>query len=540
MEELAEYASTLSLTCGGSKYLRNTKEVRRHGLKRFCRIFGLDYAQRSKDAWIARVVFTGLRPIHNLNDRLVEIAVVAYILRDMGSGLVPPESPCSPGNLILSHPLKRFSDEENVLLAMVVNVLRVSKTSTGRVDPLLQQLGYAGDASEKRLILTLAATVQLALAAARLKPVEIHFPEDVPVLFSIVVQKPLRMRKQLHCNALLWECLFGKATMEWAWLGADRRAPVSGAPEPPGLEATTFGAYFTAYVNRQVAPLTAMGETGNSFGEEAIHDARVALRGLLSVCESLKPYLQKGWLRETVPELRRARKVFGAVRDADVIVEHIRVYTLQQPTSQGQPDHLHLFAAQIDRERAAALVAASGYCASEQYGVLLEKLSEDLTEKACLPAVDARFRAIPFQLEGIMAATINQIAYALPIYDTWIHGLFVPEALLHTMRISFKQLRYLIVFFQDIAEKDGEQLIKICKKFQEILGEMHDHAAAGGLASHYLQSLPAHSEEKPVADNLSLYTRYCEEGVHHCAMEFIKLWPAGMKELPLLLRKLSS
>ena len=540
MEERTEYASTLSLTCGGSKYLRNAKDVRRHGLKRYCRIFGLDYAQRSEDAWLARVIFTGLRPMHGLDGRLVEIAVAAYILRDMGSGLVPPESPCSPGSLIVSHPLKRLSDEENVLLTMVLNVLRVSKTSTGRVESLLQQLGYAGDASEKRLVLTLAATVQLALVAARLKPVEIHFPEDVPVLFSIVVQKPLRMRKRLNCNAPLWEYLFGKATVDWAWLGADRRATVSKPMEAPGLEAIPFGAYFTAYVNRQVAPLAAMGATGNSFGEEAVHDARVVLRSLLSVCESLKLYLQKSWLRETVPELRRARKVFGAVRDADVILGHIRAYAMQQPPCQGQPDHVHLFAAQIERERAEALAAASDYCASEQYRALLEKLSEDLTEKACLPAVDKRFRAIPFQLEVIMAATVNQIAHVLPMYDTWLHGLFVPEALLHNMRISFKHLRYLIVFFQDIAEKDGERLIKICKKFQEILGDMHDHAVAGGLASQYLQSLPIQSEEKPITDNLSLYTHYCEEELHRCAMEFIKLWPAGMKELPLLLRKLSS
>ena len=77
-----------------------------------------------------------------------------------------------------------------------------------------------------------------------------------------------------------------------------------------------------------------------------------------------------------------------------------------------------------------------------------------------------------------MAAGVDQATRDLLAHDRWTHGHLIPEDLLHNMRIAFKQLRYLMAFFGSQGGKNGERLIRLCRRCQESLGQMHDNAVA--------------------------------------------------------------
>ena len=146
--------------------------------------------------------------------------------------------------------------------------------------------------------------------------------------------------------------------------------------------------------------------------------------------------------------------------------------------------------ASLQRERATALARAAAHYASDAYRELLHKLDDNEAARTCRPALDRRGRARPMLLADIMAAGVDQAVRNLLAHDRWTHGHLIPEDLLHNMRIAFKQLRYLMAFFGSQGGRNGERLIRLCRRCQESLGQMHDNAVAAATALRHLQRLP--------------------------------------------------
>lgn len=108
------------------------------------------------------------------------------------------------------------------------------------------------------------------------------------------------------------------------------------------------------------------------------------------------------------------------------------------------------------------------------------------------------------------------------------------------MRIAFKQLRYLMAFFGSQGGKNGERLIRLCRRCQESLGQMHDNAVAAATALRHLQHMPEPRQHAEDADGLEAYARWCEDEMHRHAMAFLADWAEnGRDELCRLTRKLS-
>ena len=485
----------------GTRCLRNdSPALRPCGLRRLCRLFGIDLAARQRETGLILSIFAGLAPQHGLDRDLAPLAVLAHTLVELGDGT--PDA----GEIVLTHPLKRLDDAGNRLLAMVLTLLTAGMGRTDKVEPLLTAMGCPHDDPRRRTAVILAAIVQVARFALRFDPLEIRLPGEPPVLFLIRVRTPLRLRKQLVIHAPLWERLFGKSSLEWFWtFDADTDAPLP-APLPPSGQ--LFSSHFSAYLQKQARALHELARSDSALDEEPIHDARVILRSLLSVFGSLKPYLRKDWLASVESDLRTARKLLGGVRDTDVLLGHIRDYALRpapadaaesaaasrQPPEGAAPlfrpvdlpAGLRSLYAALQEERAAALSRAASHYASDAYRDLLHKLDDNASSQTCRPVLDRRGRARPMLLADIMAAGVDQATRNLLAHDRWTHGYLIPEDLLHNMRIAFKQLRYLMAFFGSQGGKNGERLIRLCRRCQESLG--HGPASfaahAGGPAAY--------------------------------------------------------
>lgn len=288
----------------GTRCLRNdSPALRPCGLRRLCRLFGIDLAARQRETDLVLSIFAGLAPQHGLDRDLAPLAVLAHTLVELGDGM--PDA----GEILLTHPLKRLDAAGNRLLAMVLTLLTVGKGRTDKVEPLLTAMGCARDDPRRRTAVVLAAIVQVARFALRFDPLEIRLPGEPPVLFLIRVRTPLRLRKQLVIHAPLWERLFGKSSLEWFWTfdaGADAPVPVQ---TPPSGQ--LFSSHFSAYLQRQARALHELARSDSALDEEPIHDARVILRSLLSVFRSLKPYLRKDWLASVEADLRTAPQAAG-------------------------------------------------------------------------------------------------------------------------------------------------------------------------------------------------------------------------------------
>ena len=170
----------------GTRCLRNdSPTLRPCGLRRLCRLFGIDLAARQRETDLVLSIFAGLAPQHGLDRDLAPLAVLAHTLVELGDGL----------------------------LAMVLTLLTVGKGRTDKVEPLLTAMGCARDDPRRRTAVVLAAIVQVARFALRFDPLGIRLPGEPPVLFLIRVRTPLRLRKQLVIHAPLWERLFGKSSL---------------------------------------------------------------------------------------------------------------------------------------------------------------------------------------------------------------------------------------------------------------------------------------------------------------------------------------
>lgn len=72
----------------GTRCLRNdSPTLRPCGLRRLCRLFGIDLAARQRETDLVLSIFAGLAPQHGLDRDLAPLAVLAHTLVELGDGM---------------------------------------------------------------------------------------------------------------------------------------------------------------------------------------------------------------------------------------------------------------------------------------------------------------------------------------------------------------------------------------------------------------------------------------------------------------------
>jgi len=231
--------------------------------------------------------------------------------------------------------------------------------------------------------------------------------------------------------------------------------------------------------------------------------------------------------------MKSAFRVLGKVRDIDVILLNLKEFINRKPTEE---HNFSFFVEHLEKTRDTALTKALKQVSSQQYQSLLKELSGDIRSEACLPAIDDEYNVRPFLLKEIAPIAVGNASLSLFAYDKWLHGCYVSEDMLHRMRVSFKQMRYLLEFLRESFGKEVKKAIQICRHCQELLGEMQDNCMAADYADKYLASIPDEERSGSEGQGITEYINHCRHNAVSCAEKFLDFWSdKGKKDLIFLM-----
>ena len=202
--------------------------------------------------------------------------------------------------------------------------------------------------------------------------------------------------------------------------------------------------------------------------EEAVHQARVAVRRMRSDLRTFAQVLDEPWADGLRERMRWLQDGFSQARDADVLLAHLEAEACELPDDDRrdaaavfEPFHA---ARELAYERMRAMLG------EPRYAALLDELAGAATHPPFSAAADAPARDV---LAGLVGGAWAQLrkrvrARSRPPAD----------AELHAIRIAAKRARYAAEAVVPVAGRRAHALAASIEKIQTILGEQHDAAVA--------------------------------------------------------------
>ena len=189
---------------------------------------------------------------------------------------------------------------------------------------------------------------------------------------------------------------------------------------------------------------------------EDLHDFRVAVRRSRALLRTGRRFIDAERSEPVRAELKWLGGVLGAVRDLDVILEHLRkeIARLDEAERSAADGLL----AALARERGAALRTLLKALGSARYFALLDSLEEAARE---LPVADGG------RLPALARKEFKKLRR-----DTKAAGSDPSDETLHALRIRGKRARYAAEFAD--AGKRSRAFVAAAKEFQDTLGEHQD------------------------------------------------------------------
>jgi CHAD domain-containing protein len=210
-------------------------------------------------------------------------------------------------------------------------------------------------------------------------------------------------------------------------------------------------------------------------GAEDVHQARVAIRRLRSDLKTFGPLLDPVWLEHTRTELKWLGGVLGAVRDADVLGDHVGPDgKTDPPVEAGGRAELRR---RSEEQRRTAVAELSRALTGDRYLDLLDRL-----QAAAGAAPTGHGGAGIFRSE--VSAAEESASQVLPglVRDQWRvlrrrvrkAGHQPSDRQLHRIRIGAKQLRYGAEMAVPVVGRAARRTAKAAERLQTVLGEHHD------------------------------------------------------------------
>jgi len=255
------------------------------------------------------------------------------------------------------------------------------------------------------------------------------------------------------------------------------RALGDAAARPGDVEVLELGEGFPSIddvVHRAVAssvdrlitydPTARLGED-----PEGVHQARVATRRLRSDLRTFRSLLDERWAAELSDELRWLGDVFGAVRDADVLLERLDTKLVELPEVDREPAKRLLDRLRTDHERGRDQML--GALRSDRYDALLNRVVVAAARPCFLPRVGdtddaeilSRLARRPWKhLAAAVAALADNPS------DLALHG----------VRIRAKRARYAAEAVAPAFGKPARAFARAVTELQDVLGEHQDAIVA--------------------------------------------------------------
>lgn len=207
---------------------------------------------------------------------------------------------------------------------------------------------------------------------------------------------------------------------------------------------------------------------------EAVHAMRVAVRRLRVVVQLLPDGFDPPTQRSLRRELRWLGQLLGAVRDCDVLLQHLAADRADLPARQRPrvEDYARYLMRQRNQRRAAMLAGLD----SRRYARLLRLL------ESFEPAPGASL------LLRTAGASALRKAYRKLCKDAERIGRQPTANDLHGVRIRAKRLRYLTELLLPWTQRHGKRLLKRMVELQDVLGTHNDSTVAAEDLGRFLET----------------------------------------------------
>ncbi len=205
---------------------------------------------------------------------------------------------------------------------------------------------------------------------------------------------------------------------------------------------------------------------------EYIHRIRVASRRMRSALQHLQSCFEKTLVRRWRKEVRRITERLGEARDLDVQLQAVQEYrdSLPDDADRTGVDRLSLRLRQRRiRIQPRIEEALDRFVGSGVIDDMLEHLTPLAEHEKGTHGEAARY-PVGWKLAG--DAVVEQLEHLHS------HDPYLPEPTnreeLHAMRIALKRLRYTMELFNPIYDEKLKPHIKVIKRGQSLLGDLHD------------------------------------------------------------------
>ena len=408
------------------------REVSYWKTSKLCRHFGIAKSRQKDGAWLAEKLFRRFAALYQLPADYGKVASKAYLLQSIHKGILETSKNTYAGDIILTHPLKALTEEENLMLAATISCVESADPLEKSVKSNLKRTGIG--LAQGRVLKFLAESVILANQQIT--------RQDI--------------RQNLHQN------------MQQTTHQKVKKSNEESARHP----SDSFPRKLSDYMGLQIQVISGLSSQTNDLSSpEVIHDIRVAFRKLLSLSVIFSGYLNDRWQQECMVRLKENLKILGSLRDLDIMQEK-SVYFLNK--SGYNIKDIPVLWKMIDEDRENRLSEVKRHCSSKLYETFLRDVGSYLVTGVCRQVLTKGGKVMEFQNRQVMEASLFQCFAQLKAYDEWINGLAVPEPVLHQMRIAFKNMRYVLDFFSEESGEKGQKLMESCVWFQTVIGDLHD------------------------------------------------------------------
>ncbi len=216
---------------------------------------------------------------------------------------------------------------------------------------------------------------------------------------------------------------------------------------------------------------------------EFIHRIRVASRRIRSYLPLFEECFPPKKYREWRIEIRNITRTLREARDADVQIAFLKIYIEKLEEESLRPGaERFLLRLRQRRERMQSRVIKTTE-RLEESGVMenMKKLCRRVSK-----GYDADFQSHEVYQKALVYITSR-------LEDIFSHeaSVYIPEDIEehHAIRIAVKRLRYTMEVFSPLYEGELENQIEVCKKLQDLLGDMHDYDI-------WMENLPQFMEEE--------------------------------------------
>ena len=278
--------------------------------------------------------------------------------------------------------------------------------------------------------------------------------------------------------------------------------PVKQVRRTPGLQsADTLADAARKVLRLHFEEMVAQGqseELGND--DEVVHRMRVATRRMRSAFDVFDGAFTEKTVRQFRKPLKRTGRVLGAVRDLDVLLQHMHAYAAELPEADAAA-FAPLIAA-WEEERELHLAELRDYLHSDDYREFCDRFSVFVhsDDKGAAAA------------EEVIPGVTKHIAQLAPLMimrrytDILAFGPVLETATLdclHALRIQCKKLRYTMEFLQELLGPEAKKLIKHVTGMQDYLGHLQDDQTAGEIITQFVQGLDQRQAHLPLAERLN-------------------------------------